>query len=449
MNFNTFNLWYAIRLLVFATITSGATLAFLYNRWVFFSFGLMLLFFSILEFIHYANSLNRKIAFFFDAVKNDDTTLHFPENRNNKSLQTLHHSLNDLNHRISEIKIKSENRERFFQEMMKYSASGILAVDEKESVEIINNSALQLIGMLQISHMSLLRQKNEALYDTLKNIKPSQTTTLKILAGDDLKLISIKVAVLNFGNKQYRIYSLYDIKAEIEENELDSWQKLIRVITHEIMNSIAPITSLSTTLKKFLTREGKAVEPQHITDKEIANTLHGLEVIEKTSKDLMHFVEDYRRLTKVPKPVFATIVIEDWLNRIIALNTPRLEQENIELKLVNKNKQCTLTGDEKLLTQVLINLLTNAMDALKNAENKRIIIKVTNPIQGNTKISISDNGAGIAPEEIEKIFIPFYTTKEHGSGIGLSLSRQIMRAHKGSISAISVPTKSTTFTLSF
>lgn len=449
MNFNTFNLWYAIRLLVFAGITSGTTITFLNNRWVLFSFGLMLLFFSILEFIHYANSLNRKIAFFFDAVKNDDTTLHFPENTNNKSLQTLHHSLNDLNHRISEIKIKSENRERFFQEMMKYSATGILAVDEKETVEIINNSALQLIGMLQISHMSLLRQKNEMLYNTLKNIKPSQTTTLKILSGDELKLISIKVAVLNFGNKQYRIYSLYDIKAEIEENELDSWQKLIRVITHEIMNSIAPITSLSTTLKKFLTREGKAVEPQHITDKEIANTLHGLEVIEKTSKDLMHFVEDYRRLTKVPKPVFAPIVIDNWLNRIIALNTPRLEQENIELKLVNKNKQCTLTGDEKLLTQVMINLLTNAMDALKTTEIKRIIIKVTCPIQGNTKISISDNGEGIAAEEIEKIFIPFYTTKEHGSGIGLSLSRQIMRVHKGSISAISVPGKSTTFTLSF
>ncbi|HEX2937136.1 MAG TPA: HAMP domain-containing sensor histidine kinase [Bacteroidales bacterium] len=449
MNFNTFNLWYAIRLLIFAGITSGTTFAFLNNRWILFSFGLMLLIFSISEFIYYSNSLNRKIAFFFDAVKNDDTTLHFPENRKNKSLQTLHHSLNGLNQRISEIKIKSENRERFYQEMMKYSATGILAVDEKESVEIINNSALQLIGMLQISHMSLLRQKNEALYNTLKSVKPSQTSTIKILSGDELKLISIKVAMLNFGNKQYRIYSLYDIKAEIEENELDSWQKLIRVITHEIMNSIAPITSLSSTLKKFLTREGKAIEHDHITNKEIANTLHGLDVIEKTSKDLMHFVEDYRRLTKVPKPVFATIVIEDWLNRIIALNAPRLEQENIELKLVNKNKLCALTGDEKLLTQVVINLLTNAMDALKATESKRIIIKVTSPIQGNTKISFSDNGAGIAPEEIEKIFIPFYTTKEHGSGIGLSLSRQIMRVHKGSISAISVPGKNTTFTLSF
>jgi nitrogen fixation/metabolism regulation signal transduction histidine kinase len=409
----------------------------------------MLLVFSMIEFIHFSNALNRKIAFFFDAVKNDDTTLHFTEKTKNKSIAALHRSLNGLNHRISEIKIKSENRERFFQEMMKYSATGIMAVDEREIVEVINNSALQLINLQHISHLSLLKQKNEELYNTLIHIKPAQTTTLKLLAGEELKLISLKLAILRFDDKKYRIYSLYDIKAEIEENELDSWQKLIRVITHEIMNSIAPITSLSTTLAKFLTKNGKAIAPKDITTKEIANTLQGLDVIEKTSKDLMHFVEDYRRLTKVPKPVFKSIVIDEWLNRIIALNAPKLSEENIELKLVHKGNCNLLTGDEKLLSQVMINLLTNAIDALKETEAKKITLKVHIPAQGNMKISITDNGAGIAPEEIEKIFIPFYTTKEHGSGIGLSLARQIMRLHKGSITAFSVPGKNTTFTLSF
>jgi two-component system, NtrC family, nitrogen regulation sensor histidine kinase NtrY len=449
MNFNTFNLSYTIRLFILAAITSGTTVVILGNNWIFFIFGLLLLIISISEFVYYANSLNRKVAFFFDAVKNDDTTLHFPEGKKNRSLQTLHHSLNSLNQRISEIKIKSENRERFYQEMMRYSASGIMAVDEKGTVEIINNTALQLIGMLQINHLSLLRQKNEELYNTLTSIKPSQTTTLKLLSGNELKLISMKVAVLNFGNKQYRIFSLYDIKAEIEENELDSWQKLIRVITHEIMNSIAPITSLSTTLARFLTKNGKALAPCEITEKEIANTLQGLEVIEKTSKDLMHFVEDYRKLTKVPTPNFKPIAIDEWLGRIIALNTPKLIEEQIDLKLIHKSNHNHITGDEKLLTQVMMNLLINATDALKHVEQKKITIKVVRPIQGNIKISVTDNGAGIYPEEIEKIFIPFYTTKEHGSGIGLSLARQIMRLHKGGISAFSVPGKSTTFTLNF
>jgi nitrogen fixation/metabolism regulation signal transduction histidine kinase len=434
---------------VFAAITSGTTIAAINNKWIFLVFFVFLLLTSILEFIFHANSLNRKIAFFFDAVKNDDTTLHFTEKTKNKSLKSLHQSLNGLNQRISEIKIKSENRERFYQEMMKYSATGIMAVDEKEIVEIINNSALQLIGMLQITHLSLLKQKNEELYNTLIHIKPGQTKTLKLLSGEELKLLSIKIAVLHFGNKKYRIYSLYDIKSEIEENELDSWQKLIRVITHEIMNSIAPITSLSTTLTKFLTKNGKAISPKDITTNEITNTLHGLDVIEKTSKDLMHFVEDYRKLTKVPKPDFKPIVIDDWLNRIIALNAPKLTEENIDLKLIHKGNYNLLTGDEKLLTQVMINLLNNATDALKNRENKKIVIKVNKTAQGNIKIYVSDNGAGIANEELEKIFIPFYTTKEHGSGIGLSLSRQIMRLHKGSISAVSQPGKSTTFMLSF
>lgn len=391
------------------------------------------------------NSLNRKVSFFFDAVSNDDTTLHFPENLHSRSLNTLHQSINRLNKHISNIKIENEHNEKFFREMLKYSATGLMAIDEKGYIELINNSALDLIGFPHISHIHLLEQKNNELYEQLMQLLPGQTRTVKLLHGTDLRLLLLKVAALNFGEKKYRIYSIQDIKAEMEENELDSWQKLIRVMTHEIMNSIAPITSLSNTLTRIFVKNGEPLPANKVNQKHISNTIHGLDVIENTGKGLMHFVEDYRRLTKIPKPIFKPVNIAKWLQSIELLMKNRMDEEKIEFRILRKEFHKELIGDEKLLNQVIINLLNNAIDALKNTEKKKIILSVMEGPTGKLKISVSDNGIGIDPDELEKIFIPFYTTKENGSGIGLSLCRQIMRLHKGSISALSIPGEQTTF----
>ena len=399
--------------------------------------------------IYFMNGINRKITFFFDAVSNDDTTLHFSEKLRDKSLNVLHQSLNRLNKHISDIKIENEHNEKFFRELMKYSATGLMAVDDHGYIELINDSALDLIGLPHISHIHLLQQKNNELYEQIIHLTPGQSRTVKLLHGDELRLLSLKVAVLKFGEKKYRLYSIYDIKSEIEANELDSWQKLIRVMTHEIMNSIAPITSLSNTLTKIFVKHGNPLPVNEVTEKHIANTIHGLDVIENTGKGLMHFVEDYRKLTKIPKPAFKPIDVRGWLNTIQVLMKPKLDEENIELKISNKELYKELIGDEKLLNQVIINILNNAIDALKNTKEKKIMLGVVESPLGKLKISVSDNGSGITPDEIEKIFIPFYTTKENGSGIGLSLSRQIMRLHKGSISVFSILEEQTTFVLSF
>jgi signal transduction histidine kinase len=254
---------------------------------------------------------------------------------------------------------------------------------------------------------------------------------------------------LKFGDKQYKLFTLNDIKAELEENELDSWQKLIRVMTHEIMNSIGPITSLSNILNGIYLKDGEPIPLKDLTEKHVQNTIHGLEVIEQTSRGLMHFVEDYRKLTKIPKPVFKPINIASWLSDVELLMRNTFHEEQIEFKLIHREFNKEIIGDEKLLTQVLINLLNNSVDALKKTQQKFIKVLVSEGANGKLKISVVDNGAGITPEEIEKIFIPFYTTKDNGSGIGLSLSRQIMRLHKGSISAFSQPGENTTVVLSF
>jgi two-component system, NtrC family, nitrogen regulation sensor histidine kinase NtrY len=449
MIYRSFNLTLVIRLVVFGALTAGLGILIRDQNWLF-ALPLMILAISaMIELVYFMNGINRKVAFFFDAVTNEDTTLHYSEAIRTKSLLALHTSLNRLNRHITEIKIKNEHNERFFREMLKYSATGLIAVDESGYIEQINDSALDIIGFQHIEHMELLKQKNRELYDEMMLITPGDGRTIKLLVGAELRSLSVKVSLLNFGDSRLRLYSIFDIRAELEENELDSWHKLIRVMTHEIMNSIAPITSLSNTLSRIFTRDNKPLPVAEVTEKHIVNIIHGLEVIENTGKGLMDFVEDYRKLTKIPKPVFKAIQISHWLKAIYLLLKNRFEDEKIDVKIITKGSPEELIGDEKLLTQVMINILNNAADALKNTKAKKIVVAASGGSAGKTKISVTDNGTGIAPEEIEKIFIPFYTTKENGSGIGLDLSRKIMRLHKGTITVFSQPGKQTTFTLIF
>ena len=449
MIYKSFNLAIVLRMLVYTIATACLGIG-LYHRNVYVVSPMVLLvLILVFDLVYFVNSVNRKVAFFFDAIRNEDTSLHYDEDVNSRSMQTLHQSLNMLNRHIADIKLRNEYNEKFFLEMLKSSATGLMAVDEKGYIEQVNDAALEFIGLPHIAHTDLLKQKNGELYELLMQIAPGQSRTMKVLQGTELRQLSLKVALLNFGEKKYRLYSIFDIKAELEENELESWQKLIRVMTHEIMNSIAPITSLSSTITAIFVKNSQPLPVHEVTEKHIANTIQGLEVIENTGRGLMHFVEDYRQLTKIPKPVFASIDTGKWLDSLHLLMKSRLDQEHIKLSILPKGSVHALIGDEKLLNQVMINVLNNAMDALKNVEKKEIVISLAESAAGRLKISISDNGKGIAPEEIDKVFVPFYTTKENGSGIGLSLSRKIMRLHKGSISVFSKPGEQTTIVLSF
>lgn len=445
----SFNLSVAIRILVFG-VAIAALGIFIYRQNWLMAVPLILLvtvmFFNLLYFL---NHVNRKLSFFFDAIINDDTTLHYTENIHPGSLRSLNQSLNRLNKHIADIKLVNEHNEKFFHEMLKSSATGLMAIDEQGYIVQINDAALGFLGLPYLSHIDLLKQKNNELYRHMMHIAPGQSRMVKSLSDNELHSFSLKMAILNFGTDKYRLYSISDIKTELEENELDSWQKLIRVMTHEIMNSIAPITSLSNTMSRIFIKNNKPLPANEVTEKHVDNIIQGLEVIENTGHGLMRFVENYRKLTRIPIPVFKPINIINWLDSLRLLMKNCIEEEVIELKIVKKTVQEELIGDEKMLSQVMINILNNAIDALKNVKLKKIIITVTESPAGKLRISISDNGKGIPADEVEKIFIPFYTTKENGSGIGLSLSRKIMRLHKGSISVVSRLKEETVFVLSF
>lgn len=397
--------------------------------------------------VHVVKRTHRKVNLFFEAVQYEDGSLRFPEQQRDPHLKGLYTKLNKINQLLTEIRAREAQSEQFFREFMKRSASGLLAIDEHGYVEIINDTALELIGLPNLSHLDRLQQQFPALYEALILLNPDQSTRVKLLNGNNLQQISVKMARIWLLEKEYRIYSLYDIQNELEEHELETWQKLISIMTHEIMNSITPISSLSQTLNRYFTNQGASVAISDLQQRDIDNTREGLLVIEERTVGLRNFVENYRKLSKLPQAQFREIELTSWLASLKLLFKPQADEHGIQFTITNTYPKPSFLGDEKLLTHVLLNLLNNAVQALEGMDDKRIEITVE-PMQAQSlRLKVIDNGKGFSPEEQDKLFLPFYTSRENGSGIGLSISRQIMRMHKGSISARSEAGRGAEFVL--
>jgi len=449
MIYNKFNISILFRLLCFAA-TMAALMYFVLVQLVPLPalFFFLLLIFEAISFVRFFNAVNRKLSYFFDAIRNEDTTLKFSENVKNKSLLGLHKSLNDLNKVISEVKTRNETNERFFKELIEHSTTGLMSIDPDGYVEVMNQQAKNYLGVINLSNIRLLQQLNLPVFDVLKTIKPGEKVILKQIIKNNLVNLSIRSSELCFGDKRYQLISLQDIHLELEENEIDSWQKLIRVMTHEIMNSIAPITSLTNTLIRFFKNGEKVRAPEELTSEDISNTLTGLAVIEDRGKGLMHFVDNYRKLTRIPNPVFEPMNIHTWVESFGFLFRSEFLKNNWVYQSQIDSGLHTVLTDEKLFGQVMINLMTNAMDAIKqnSSDNPgKITLVIRSSSSQTVQFVLSDNGCGIDESLMDKIFIPFFTTKEGGNGIGLSLSRQIIRKLNGKISVQSVQNKGSVF----
>ena len=324
-----------------------------------------------------------------------------------------------------------------------------MSVDEKGYIAVMNEAAKDYLGVVQMANISLLKQKNRKVYDILIDMQAGKAASVKAVGKSGVVQLMIKASHLKFGTNTYRMYVIQDVRQELEANELDSWQKLIRVLTHEIMNSIAPITSLTDTLTKIYKQDKKIVSPEALSATDIENTLTGLKVIEDGGNGLMRFVEQYRKLVRIPDPHIEKIDLEEWLAAIRLLFGKQLLDREIELSLKRELTVQYMHADSKLLNQVMVNLMFNAMDALAQCDKRKIEIKAYKTRHGLIAISISDNGKGIDADVLDKVFIPFYTTKKKGNGIGLSLSRQIMKAHNGRLILNSVANQGTEVTMEF
>jgi two-component system nitrogen regulation sensor histidine kinase NtrY len=416
-------------------------------------FGLVLL--TVLFGI-WLNRTNKKLSYFFSAVRNEDTSLFFPEGVGFASEKLLNKSLNELNTKLKDAKINIELQEKFYKSIMENIRTGIISFYKNGVVEFTNPEIKRMFRLDRISHINKLHTIDPKLVDMLEKIESGEQKRINVKVNHNLLSLAVHSQTIIIQNREVKIVTLQDIKSELDMHEMDSWQKLIRILNHEIMNSVAPITSLSSTLSGFYKSGEDQVSPENITPRIISDTIRGLNIIENHGKGLIHFVESYRSLTQLPKPEFAKVNIKEFFERIMILVNSGFDNDNNKYKvrpLITSSvtpDDITLVADDKLLAQVFINIVKNSIESFGKCEEDNFISMSAdrNP-DGRVVLSIKDNGPGMDVDTVEKIFVPFFTTKESGSGIGLSLSRQIIRIHNGNITCDSTPGKGTTVSMIF
>ena len=409
----------------------------------------LLILISTINLIYFLNRINRRIFYFFDAIKNEDSTLSFPKNIDNIIINDLNQSLLKVNKQIQQIYVENRQQEQYFQALLEHAATGMFTFNKKGFILHSNNLTKQLFEVDVLTHINQLERIDSKLYQTVKEIQPSEQRLITLHNEKGIIQLLIKSNSFISDQEELMLLSVHDIKNQLDEKELDSWRKLIRVMMHEIMNSITPITSLSESLAGYFYSEGRVKLPTEINEKTITTTIRGLEVIREQGKGLINFVESYRKITRLPAPKKKVFPVKDLIDNIRIISSSYINAEQVELICDVNPTELELHADEKQISQVLINLVKNAFQA--NEENDRAKIKISAKIgdSGRPEIKVTDNGPGISEELMDKIFVPFFTTKEAGSGIGLSVSRQIMQMHGGNLKVVSVPGKATSAILLF
>lgn len=385
---------------------------------------------------------NRKLAYFFDSLENDDYTLRFIESKGLPSERVLNRSLNRIKGIIQNTRLEIQQKEKYYEIILSSIHTGVIALNQKGFVIQSNHFALKLLGLEIFTHINQLNKVSALLLQTVKEIRPNENRRVSYTNERGRVQLLISATELIVRGENITLLVLNDIENEMDEKEIESWIRLIRVLSHEIMNSIAPITSLSDTL---LTLHRKSDFPEDSPELK-QNTMNGLQVISETGKGLISFVESYRKFTRIPEPVKEYIDLSEFIHRMIILCSMEPHFGNVKIDTDIRPENLKIYADPNLLGQVLLNIIKNAIQAMKAQQDCRIIITAGQGPECSVSLKISDNGPGIPPEILNEIFVPFFTTKEEGSGIGLSIARQIMRAHGGSIKVESVPGR-TAFTL--
>lgn len=400
---------------------------------------------QIVLLIYYLTRTNRGLDNFLKSVKYLDTSRGVTEG--DKSFDLLNLTYNEIIDSIQKVKIEKEAEHHFFQNTIEHVGIGLISFDEAGDIELFNKAARDLSGIEFVRNIQELDKSIPGISELLFLLKNGHSKMIKVVSGDEILNLSIRKTVFKIQDKTVNLASLQNIRTELEEEEIEVWKKLISVLTHEIMNSVTPIKSLTNTVIKMYEKSG---DPEGLkASAHDDDILLALKTIQKRSKGLLSFVEIYRNLTKIPLPVFNKIELKNLFSEILILMNSQLQSSVIVLSTEVNPINLKLTADEKLITQVIINLVKNSIESVNNKKDGKVQIKAFLSPQSEIIIQVTDNGTGILADLIDKVFIPFFTTKEHGSGIGLSLSRQIMKLHGGTIGVSSKPGFDTVFSLKF
>lgn len=327
---------------------------------------------------------------------------------------------------------------------------GLIIFREDGKIEIFNSAARRLLKNNKADNIQDLKEVSETLVNVFQKLKTGGRELVRTRIGDDFLQLSVYAIELTLRGENVKLISIQNIQSELEEKEMEAWQNLVRVLTHEIMNSVTPISSLAGIVEEELKPHLSETEPPVLTRDQLADIHLSLQTISKRSEGLIHFVKEFRSLTSIPKPRIVQISVRNLFDELSMLHKKEIADKNITLSISIYPEDLTLTADKNMIEQVVINLLKNAIQAFDEQTSNRVIeLKANLNEKSRPVIAVKDNGTGIDPEAMEKIFIPFFTTKKTGSGIGLSLSRQIMRQHQGTLTVKSTVGKGTEFFMRF
>ena len=372
---------------------------------------------------------NSNVLFLLNALDNGDYSFHFSEAK----LSRREKELNVMLNRIKEILVSARKEvienEKFLSLIIESVSTGIIIMDEKGHVQTVNQSALNLMGLPVFTHINQLNNINETFPELFRNLRVGENPRIEVSNEREEMQVTLSLSEIVIKRGRMKVITLNNIGNELEAKEMESWIRLIRVMTHEIMNSIAPITSLSETL---LTLHNTPENDSSEEDLRL-NTIEAFQTIHSTAKGLLSFVDSYRKFTAIPKPNIRSFEVKPLIDKILHLEEKCIKGKDIQVEVLETSEHTKWLADEKLITQVLVNLVKNAVEAITDTEIKKIRISINHHADGKVQIEVSNTGNPIAKEVLPHIFIPFFTTKDYGTGIGLSISRYIMRLHGGKL----------------
>lgn len=409
-----------------------------------------LLAYQIYALLNYLNKTNEEVLTFLNSIQYDDLSLTYSTKSDNEAIDKLNTEFNRVMSKFKEIRREKEADAQYMRNIVQHVGIGIITFGKNGNVQLVNASAKKLLKINSLNNVEDLESINPELVEVFFRLRTGGRDLVKLEIGGEIIQLAVFAIELTLRGDEFKLISIQNIQSELEEKEMDAWQNLVRVLTHEIMNSVTPISSLAGTVEGELEQYIKAGGAiSEIANEDLQDLYDAVDTIQKRSEGLIRFVQDFRNLTHIPKPQITQVSVEEMLKDIFVLLKSEIEENNITYTTSIEPASMTVNADKALIEQVLINLVKNAIQAFDEETNRIVEVRAFLSDKGRPTITVTDNGGGIDEEALEKIFIPFFTTKKRGSGIGLSLSRQIMRKHQGVLAVKTKIDEGTEFLMRF
>ena len=447
MTFNRFEGRILLRVfLLFIALLAAAWLL-VNGRYVYLAFLVPLIIYQVVEFIRFQRKVQEELSQFVEAVHYRDFSRYFDEKHAPSELQPLRKGFNEINTTFKIISKEKETQYQYLQKILELVDTGILSYDlDSGEVVWMNESLKRMLQLPYLKTIHSLSRRDKDLHHAIEALQPGDSKITTAHLEKEIFKVLLSATAFQTDGKRYKLIAFQNVNEALDETESKAWQKLLSVMTHEIMNSVAPISSLAETLKNRLHRSAAqlAGDTHTLEDLEI-----GIDTIQRRSEGLLKFAETYRSLNKINTLNLQKVYLRELFGNIHQLMQPTFEQKNIELEIILRDPELSFQADPSLMEQVLINLVVNAIEAVKDRPQPRIILTADHTLNKKVVLKVIDNGNGIPEELLDKIFIPFFSTKKQGSGIGLSLCKQIVMLHRGTLQVQSIEGQGTVFSMQF